>query len=203
MCRILKSRQTANGIICLLIAVMMMLGGSAYGQSDNPEITFSVTREGEAILTEAHVDLPVSPSVVWAVLTDYEQYPHFISTMRESKIVVRSPEGVVVEQKGRFDFLFFSQAIEARLLVSESPPSVIVARAIEGNFRVMDGRYELRPVGDGVRLSYSGRLVPAFGLPPIIGTSIVRYALLRNFREMVGEMLRRYAATQRAAPGDG
>ncbi len=170
----------------------------AYGQSNSPDISFSVTRDGEFIHTDARVDLPVAPDLAWAVLTDYERYPRFISSMRESKIVSRSPDGLVVEQKGRFSILFFSQEIETRLLVSEFPPDVIESRAIEGDFRVMTGRYELSQLGNNVRLSYSGRLVPKFSLPPVFGLSIVRYILLRNFREMVEEILRRDAVGRRA-----
>jgi ribosome-associated toxin RatA of RatAB toxin-antitoxin module len=130
------------------------------------------------------------------VLTDYERYPRFISSMRESKVVSRSSEGLVVEQKGSFSFLFFSQGIDVRLLVSEFPPNVIESRAIDGDFRVMNGRYELLQHGNNVRLSYSGRLVPNFSLPPIIGMKIMRYILLRNFREMVEEILRRDATAR-------
>ena len=200
---ILKSHQTVNSAAGVLIVMAMVLISPAYGRTDRPEISFNVTREGEFIRTEAHVDLHVSPALVWAVLTDYEHYPRFISTMRESKIVSRSPESLVVEQKGQFDFLFFSQAIEAKLQVSEIPPNLILARAIEGSFRVMDGRYELLSTGNGTRLNYSGRLVPEFSLPPIVGMHIVRYILLGNFSEMIDEMLRRDAVARRESAING
>lgn len=172
----------------------------AYGQSSRSDIRFVVTREGESIQTIAQVDLPVAQDLVWAVLTDYERYPSFISSMHESRIVLRSPEGVVVEQKGSFSFLFFSQDIQARILVSEFPPNVIESRALEGDFKIMNGRYDLLPVGNNVRLSFSGRLIPKFSLPPVIGMRIVRSILLRNFNEMVTEILRRNADIQVPAP---
>lgn len=62
----------------------------------------------------------------------------------------------------------------------------------------MNGRYELRRIGNNVRLSYSSRFVPKFGLPPIFGTNIVRFILLRNFREMVDEMFRQDAEARQA-----
>jgi len=113
--------------------------------------------------------------------------------MRRSKIVSRSPQGLVVEQQGRFGFLFISQDVNVHLLVSESPKTIVEAHVVDGDLRVMDGRYELIPVGNHVRLSYSGRLVPNFTLPPIFGLSIVRHILFRNFKEMVDEILRRGA----------
>jgi ribosome-associated toxin RatA of RatAB toxin-antitoxin module len=184
-------------IIGLIIAATVILASSANAQGSAPEISFSVTRDGEFIKTDARVDLPVAPSLAWSVLTDYERYPHFISSMSDSKIASRSPEGLVVEQKGELSFLFFSQGIEVRLLVSEFPPNVIESRAIGGDFRVMTGHYELLRVEKGVRLTFSGRLVSKFALPPVFGLSIVHYLLLRNFREMVDEMLRRDSAARR------
>jgi len=172
---------------------LWLWGSAAYAQSPLPEISFLVTREGELIQTEASVDLPVALDHAWAVLTDYERYPRFISGMDESKIVARETDGLVVEQKGRFSFLFFSQAIEARILIQEHSPVTIDSRAIDGDFRVMTGHYELLPLGNKVRLSFSGRMIPKFELPPVVGLSIVRHVLLGNFREMLGEIIRRDA----------
>lgn len=190
-------------MISRMIAVMVLLANLAHAQSHTPEISFLVTREGEFVLTDARADLPVSSALVWAVITDYEGYPRFISSMHESKVISRSPEGSVVEQKGHFGFMFFSRGIEARLVVSEFPPDLIVTRAIEGDFEVMNGRYELRQLGNSTRLSYSGRLVPKFSLPPLFGLSIARFILLRNFREMVDEILRRDAEARRVIRADG
>ena len=191
----MRRRSSIHAIIKLILVATVLLASVAYGQSERPEITFSVTSEGEFLLTDAQVDLPVAPALVWAVLTDYERYPRFISSMRESTIIARRPDGLIVAQKGSFSFLFFTQEIDVRLLVSEFPPNVIESRAIEGDFRVMQGRYEILQRGSGIRLSYTGRLQPNFPLPPIIGTGIVRYTLLRNLREMVDEIIRRDAAT--------
>ena len=179
----------------LIWTATALLTPLARGQEDNSPIDFTVTRTGELVQTEAGVDLPVTQEIAWDVLTDYERYPRFISSMRRSKIVSKSQQGSIVEQQGRFGFLFFSQDVTVHLLVSESPNTIVEAHVVDGDFRVMDGRYELTPVGSHVRLSYSGRLVPNFTLPPIFGLSIVRHILFRNFKELVDEILRRGAET--------
>ena len=195
-------RWSCHNIIGLFLAATVLLANLAHGEIGAPGFSFVVTREGDSIRTEAHVDLAVAPALVWAVLTDYERYPRFISSMRDSRIVSRSPGELVVEQKGSFSFLFFSQDIEARLLVSEFPPNIIESSVLKGDFKVMNGRYELLQVGDNARLSFSGRLIPKFSLPPVFGMSIARSVLLRNFNELIAEILRR-DADARLAPRTG
>jgi hypothetical protein len=90
----------------------------------------------------------------------------------------------------------FSYPIEVRLEVLESPTDSIVSRAIEGNLKRMNGRYELRNSGGGVQLRYSGELEPGFGLPPIIGTLAVRTMVEQQFGAMVAEIERRAGSTR-------
>ena len=189
----LRRRINIHNALFVILVATAFLTPLAQGQEDDPPIDFSVIRTGELVQTEARVDLPVTQEIAWDVLTDYEHYPRFIASMRRSKIVSRNPQGLVVEQQGRFGFLFISQDVNVHLLVSESPKTIVEAHVVDGDLRVMDGRYELTPVGNHVRLSYSGRLVPNFTLPPIFGLSIVRHILFRNFKEMVDEILRRGA----------
>ncbi len=160
-----------------------------------------VIREGEFVTVTASVDLAADAKTVWAVLTDYEGYPRFVSDMHSSKILSRSGTGgegpVVVEQKGEFGFLLFVQPIEVRMVVFENPPRTIVARAISGSFRDFIGRYEISQRPGGVHLAYTGRFAPDFMMPPIIGLTAVRYSMHRRFNELVAEIQRRDADLRR------
>ena len=191
--------MTRAAVLGMGLVLFAVLWSAAQAQVPQPEILFSVSRDGDFVVVDARVDLPVSPAMAWSVLTDYEKYPSFISTMRESKIVSRGPDGLVVDQKGSFGFLFFSQDIEVRMLILETLPSVIEARSLKGSFRDLRGRYELQALGNGSRLQYSGRLQPEFRLPPIVGISVVHYAMQKNFTEMVDEILRRDTVARRPA----
>lgn len=145
---------------------------------------------------EASAELQADVRVVWQTLSDYDRLAEFIPNLKSSRVLARTAEGVVVEQQGEYSFLFFSQPVEVRLLVVESPPHRIVSRAINGSFREMTGSYELSPVAGGVRLRYSGRMRPDFDLPPVFGVVAARVAAHRQFRGMVDEIMRR-AATAR------
>jgi hypothetical protein len=121
--------------------------------------------------------------------------------MRSSRVVRRAADHLLVEQTGEFGFLWFSQPVQARLVVVEVPPQSVVAHAVGGNLREMEGRYTVTVMPEGmVRLSYSGRLVPDFAVPPVIGRMVVRNVLADQFSAMVEEIVRRDAQQSGRAP---
>jgi hypothetical protein len=79
--------------------------------------------------------------------------------------------------------------------VTESPPRFIVSRAVAGNLRRMNGRYDIEPEAARgmVYLRYTGVIEPAFDLPPLIGTAALRSMVERQFEAMVAEIERRAA----------
>jgi len=163
-------------------------------------IVVTAAEEGEFIVVNAAAELPVAPSAAWEVLSDYERYAEFIPDMRSSRVLFRGANGTVVEQKGEFGFLFFRQAVEVRMAVLEFAPRRIVARAISGSFRELAGRYEINDVPGGVRISYLGRLLPDFPLPPFIGLAVVRHDMEKQFSAMIEEIARRDGLERGKAP---
>jgi len=172
---------------CLLAAQCLLRPAAA------EEIRVEVVRDGDFITVKASAELKASPRIAWEVLTDYDHLAEFIPDIHSSRVLRREADGVVVEQIGEFGFLFFRQRIEVTMAVSEEPPWRVVARAIAGNMKDMEGRYELQPSETGIKLGYYGRFVPDFFLPPLIGMPIVRRSLERRFRAMVEEIERRDA----------
>jgi hypothetical protein len=100
-----------------------------------------------------------------------------------------------VEQKGEARLWIFRVPIEMRFVAEEQPYESVTSRAIAGSFRELTGRYELLPQAGTLRLVYTGRLVPDFGMPPFIDSALVRALIRRQFKAMVEEIRRRAAAT--------
>ncbi|MGB5079621.1 MAG: SRPBCC family protein [Burkholderiales bacterium] len=165
------------------------------------ELRIEVAREGEFVSVRASAQVNADLPTAWEVLTDYDHLAEFIPDMRSSRVVRRDGGSVLVEQKGEFGFFFFRQAIDVVLSVSEQPPRRIVARTVEGNLKDMEASYELKASTNGLRLDYTGRFVPDFFLPPLIGMPLVRRSLERRLQSMVNEIERRYAVARgRPAP---
>lgn len=150
-------------------------------------------RDGDAIVLSARVPLHASRQQAWEVLTDYERYPAFVPDLKRCRVVERNGATVLLDQEGEAGFVLFHYPIRMRLEVTEQPTSRVDARALQGNFRQMDGTYELLDEGGVLVFAYRGRLVPDFVLPPLVGMAAVRNATERQLGGLIAEIHRRAA----------
>lgn len=155
------------------------------------DLYVDVDRNGRTFAVRAEATVAAPVSMVWEVLTDYDNLARFIPGLSVSSVNLRSGNRVQVEQKGEARFLVFSYPIEVVLEVLESPSSSISSRAVGGNLRRMSGRYDLKSTGGGILLRYTGEFEPDFGLPPVVGTLAVRTMVEAQFAAMVAEIERR------------
>lgn len=178
----------------LLFALALL---PALGRADS-DIRVEARRDGEAVLVKASAQLIADPARAWAVLTAYDRYAEFVPDLMYSKVVARSGNVAIVEQKGVAGFFLFHYPVEVQLEVTEEPHRRVVSRALAGNFKEMVGVYELIERDGGLRFEYSGRLVPSFRLPPLIGIAAVRSAVEKQFSALVREIQRLPPPTPRS-----
>jgi hypothetical protein len=174
-----------------LLAIALVVARAAHAAP--AEIVVEATREGDAYVITARGDLDADAGLAWRVLTEYDRYPVFVPDLHSSRTVSRGADGAVVEQRGEMSFLWVRVPLEVRYEIRERPPSIVESRATSGSFREMTGRYELVQNGGTLRVAYTGRLVPGFALPPLIGTFAVRRNVERQFTAMIGEIERQSA----------
>lgn len=177
------------------VAVAFLLAFHAPAARAAEELSVEAERRGDAVEIQARAVLLAPLQLAWEVLTDYEKLPRFIPGLSRSAVTMRSGSRVVVEQSGEARFLVFSFPIETRLAVLETPMQRVVSRAVSGNLRRMDGRYDLSR--DEARMAcilvYSGAIEPGFDLPPLIGVAAMRAMVEEQFTAMVAEIERRAA----------
>lgn len=174
----------------------------AWTAAEAQQVRIETSSQGEFVEVTAFADMQVDPRTAWSVISDYDHLAEFIPDMRSSRVVRRDGDRLLVDQAGNFGFLFFQQPVAVRLEVVESPQQRhIVARAVSGNLKQMEGRYALEVLATGeVRLSYAGRLEPEFALPPVVGKAVMRRVMARQFNALVKEIVRRDAAADPASP---
>ena len=174
----------------LATALLLMVAAETAVGADPGRVSVDAHRDGDAIIVEARASLQTDVEIAWGVLTGYERYAEFIPDLKSSRILTRSGSTVIVQQKGELGFLFFRFPMEVTLNVDEQPRSGITSRAIAGTFREMTGSYTLLQVGDDLQFTYSGRIVPQFGLLSLVGTAAVKAAVQKQFSALVREMQR-------------
>ncbi len=150
-----------------------------------------------------------SLDVAWRTLTDYEHLPQFVPGLRSVRVLRRARAGgierLLVEQRGEFRWLFYTQPVAVRMDVVHHAPTSVDARGVPApgddadHLEYFEGRYELEPVGAGARVRYAARIVPRFALPPLIGTLAVRQTMATQFDAMMAEIDRRGRAESAAS----
>jgi ribosome-associated toxin RatA of RatAB toxin-antitoxin module len=196
--RVALARHWRGWLPRLITALLLMVAAGAGAGTNAPDrVTVEARREGGAVIVEARAWLRADLEVAWDVLTSYDRYAEFIPDLKSSRIMARSGNTVIVEQKGQVGFFLFHFPMEVTLSVTEQPRSGIASHAIAGTFREMTGSYGLVPDGDGLRFTYSGRIVPDFILPPLVGTAAVKAAVQKQFGALVKQMESRAVAGAR------
>jgi ribosome-associated toxin RatA of RatAB toxin-antitoxin module len=177
------------------VAFLLLMAAHAAPGLAAEDVLVEAERAGEGVEVRARALIAAPQSLIWEVLTHYEQLPSFIPGITTSAVRSRQGGKVTVDQSGEASFLVFSFPINIRLEVTENPPAWVASRAVSGNLRRMNGRYDIQPdPRGGVLLRYSGVIEPDFELPPLIGTAALRGMVEQQFMAMVAEIERRAAA---------
>jgi ribosome-associated toxin RatA of RatAB toxin-antitoxin module len=180
--------------ISFLAAALLMAAHAVPGLAAE-DVLVEAERAGEGVEVRARALIAAPQPLIWEVLTNYEQLPSFIPGIAKSAVRSRQGGKVTIDQSGEASFLVFSFPINVRLEVTEGAPDWVASRAVSGNLRRMNGRYDLQPdARGGVLLRYSGVIEPDFELPPLIGTAALRSMVEQQFMAMVAEIERRAAA---------
>src|SRR5687768_14126224 len=151
------------------------------GQADDVEI--AVKRDGARIIVDVRLRIAATPGEVWEVLTDYESAPRFISKLRESKVLSRSADRLIVAQKGTVGFGPFSVEVESVREVRLFPPSRTESYAIGGNAGPSSTTTDLIARAGGTELVHHAESEPEFWVPPLIGLAVIERDTRARFEE--------------------
>jgi hypothetical protein len=106
-------------------------------------------------------------SVAWAVLTDYENIPQFVSSVKVSRVEKRHRNDILLVQEMEGGFLFLTKRVHLLLKIHETPLSTIAFEdADHQDFSVYQGYWNLEacPQG-GVSVLYQLTACRKFDLP--------------------------------------
>lgn len=166
-------------ILCLLI----VCAEPALAQAFKPEaqkLEVSVRRVDLDALHMYEVNasgtVQAPPATVWRILTTYDRMHEFVPDLASCRVLSRNGNEVIVEQFGTARFLFMARSIHLIVRVTENAQSSIDIALISGDMKHYESHWDLVPVPEtgGTRVLYSGKLVPNFYVPGMLGAQMIR-----------------------------
>lgn len=165
--------------------------GEQVSERRDKEIEIRVQNDGERILVYATFVVPVGPQQAWAVLTDFDNIPNFISGVQSSKVTSGTGNNLQVSQRGVTQFGFFTFSFDSVREVNLSPFNKIQERMISGNMRKMEETTILLPEGNQTRIAYQADIVPGLWILRFAGQFFIENEAREQFQQIKNEMIRR------------
>jgi ribosome-associated toxin RatA of RatAB toxin-antitoxin module len=176
-------------ILCLLVTCAASAGAQGIASDpvkpELPKLEVSVKRvELDALHmyeVESSGTVQAAPAAVWKILTNYERMNEFVPDLESCKVLSRNGNEAIVEQFGTARFLFMERSIHLVVRATETPMSTIDIALISGDMKHYESHWELVPVPEtgGTRILYSGKLIPNFYVPGMLGAKMIKADISR------------------------
>lgn len=157
----------------------------------NTDIAVKVKNDGELITVDVAFTVPVPPQEAWAVLTDFDNIPSFISSIRSSKVISRSGGSVHVSQSGIEKYGFLTISLESVRKIDLLPHRKIQERMVSGSMEKMEETTLLLPDGEHTRIIYHADIIPGSWIVRFVGAVSVENEARKQFQEIINEINRR------------
>jgi carbon monoxide dehydrogenase subunit G len=157
----------------------------------NTDIEVKVKNDGELITVDVAFTVPVLPQQAWAVLTDFDNIPNFISSIRSSKVIDRSGDSIHVSQNGIERYGFLTISLESVRKINLSPFKKIQERMVSGSMRKMEETTLLLPEGKHTRIIYHADIIPGAWITRFVGAVSIENEARKQFQEIINEIIKR------------
>jgi ribosome-associated toxin RatA of RatAB toxin-antitoxin module len=188
----MNTRLILRLILCLLVCLQSICALPALART--PAVNVSVERvdtdAGRVYQVSARGEVAAKPAAVWRVLTDYDRMAEFVPDLHSTRVLERSGDQAIVEQRGVAHFLFFRREIRLLVQVREQPMSRIDISLVDGDMAVYNCTWRLVPVPEtgGTRIVYSGALAPKFYVPAMFGENLIRADVARMMTAVLARL---------------
>lgn len=155
--------------------------------------SLTVLRDKGAYHCDAVLFAPVPQSLAFDVLTDVDRMAEWVPNLRQSRVLSREGNVVLIEQVGlaQFGLLSFDFSTERRLVLSR--PATIDAVQLRGSANRYNSNLRLTPEAGGTRLDYHAQFEPGLLASIVISREFMEHEIAEQFTAMIQEMVRRNA----------
>lgn len=192
-----------NRLFFTLIAVCALLAPAWVHTQENPQagspdnnlvvMAKHVRKDGQAYYElQATGVVRATPQLTWKVLTTYDEMHKYVPNLAAAKLVSRTDQESVIEQKWVKRILFFPHTVNLVVRATERPMSGIDITLVSGEMKQYSAHWELTPIGingvNGTRITYYGKIEPDSYMPAFFGTSVMRSDLKEMMQAVLAEI---------------
>lgn len=184
----------------LIAALLAAHAAIAHSAGEDQGISVKVVRDGPTLQVDSELRVRANPRDVWDVLTDYDNMPRFVSTLKASSIEKRSGNQLQVTQQGTVQFGFLDFPFTTVRRIDLVPYTEIRTSVIDGSMKSSQFVTTIIASSDETRIVQRGTVVPDIWIPPGIGPAIIAERTRVQWQEFRTEILRRSAHLAKPAP---
>ena len=175
---------------CLLLLAVLLLPITTWAQGHYVR-SLTVTHAGGIYFCDAVLFAPVPPPLAFDVLTDVDRMVEWVPNLRQSRILNREGNIVLIEQVGlaQFGLLSFNFSTERRLVLDR--PTTIDAVQLRGSANRYNSNLRLTPETGGTRLDYHAQFEPGLLAAIVMSRDFMEHEIAEQFTAMIQEMVRR------------
>ena len=172
-----------------ILAALACLPSAARGASDNDgDHNVTVSEEQGVYTIGARFLVSSSPSVVLAVLTDYDGIPRFLPNVRTSRLIERKDRHALVEQEAVVKLMFFSTRVHLLLGIDEEPRAIRFVDRSGKSFARYEGAWTLAERNGQVEITYALTAKPSFEAPGFLIRRLMRRDASEQIQRLREEM---------------
>lgn len=173
------------------LGLLVALVGAAPARGADALRSIDVQHNGEGYVVDAVLYAPVVPKLAFEVLADFDQMSKYVPNVRESRIVSREGNLLLIRQQGvaRFGLLSFPYVSERQIELT--PPLSIRSTQVQGSMRKLQSLTSVSAEGQGAKIQYHAELVPSALAAGVLSKNFIAHEIEQQFNAFVDEMLRR------------
>ena len=174
------------------LAVLLALLGRGTAFARGVDVSVGVDAGRYEVHAEFSTTAP--PGLVWAVLTDYEGIPAFVSSIRQSTLEKRAGGELRLHQVASAGSFPFRRTVRVTLDVREEPQARIEFVDVLGrDFKSYAGSWSVSADSGATAVRYALALEPRSGVPGWLGRSIMSHTAGDLLADVRAEIERRAA----------
>lgn len=181
-------------LLLRLPLLLALLPGVCWSTAVEPmdivEPSIQIHDQDGTLMISVSYRVPVSPRIVWSVLTDFEHMAGFVPNLESSKVLKRSGQTLLVEQKGSVELGMLPIHYESTRQINVVAYQSIRSQTLSGDTR-LESVTVLSPAAEGTLLSYRASAATELPVPNSVVSSYLDSMLKSQFMAMGREMIRR------------